>query len=563
MFTKPKWWLSIEHTLYLLNTSIATLGVAVLVFLLPAIAHPQRHDANWVMGNSPVSNITFNANGTVMQDTLPVQKFYHRTFVQGGASISDSAGNLQFFTNGYYVFDKNGEVMQNGSGLNPTWFTVTEWKGLNPIIQCVLILPQPGNPSVYYIFHHTLDDTCGNYIRDRYCTLYYSTVDMKANSGLGSVVVKNKVLMQGNELAAGQLAACRHANGRDWWVIKNGYVDPIYHKFMLTDSGISYQGSQTIGSGFWHLRFGGTSVFSQDGTKFASGREYSWVSLMDFNRCTGEFSNPDSIFAYSSAHSAPSSMFDSATFAFSVAFSPSGRYLYANAASEVYQYDLQATNIQGSEVLLAASDSIYAVMQLAPNGKLYISRYQVFNSNQIAVIHHPDSAGVKCQFQSDGITLPKYAGGMPNFPNFRLGASPIYQMGDAGPNRTICRDSTTQLGSAQKVNELLYTWRSTDPNAYISDVHHHHPTVSTTADEALFIVDVVDTVSRLTCLERSDTVVVKTYTCYPNQLNIPTIIKSGSHPYLVIPNLPANTAIAVYNAAGQLMYESANYQNQW
>ncbi|MBL7778764.1 MAG: hypothetical protein JNK66_10800, partial [Chitinophagales bacterium] len=159
--------------------------------------------------------------------------------------------------------------------------------------------------------------------------------------------------------------------------------------------------------------------------------------------------------------------------------------------------------------------------------------------------------------------MPKYAGGMPNFPNFRLGASPIYQMPEAGANRTVCKDSTTQLGSAQKVNELLYTWRSTDPNAYISDVHHHHPTVSTTADEALFIVDVVDTVSRLTCLERSDTVVVKTYTCYPNQLNIPTIIKSGSHPYLVIPNLPANTAIAVYNAAGQLMYESANYQNQW
>ncbi|MBL7779558.1 MAG: T9SS type A sorting domain-containing protein, partial [Chitinophagales bacterium] len=93
--------------------------------------------------------------------------------------------------------------------------------------------------------------------------------------------------------------------------------------------------------------------------------------------------------------------------------------------------------------------------------------------------------------------------------------------------------------------------------------HHHHPTVSTTADEALFIVDVVDTVSRLTCLERSDTVVVKTYTCYPNQLNIPTIIKSGVQPYLIIPNLPANTAVQVYNAAGQLMYESNSYQNNW
>ncbi|NNM15611.1 MAG: hypothetical protein HKO56_03045, partial [Bacteroidia bacterium] len=44
-------------------------------------------------------------------------------FRQTHANISDSSGNLLFFTNGYYIADANGDTMLNGTGINPSTFT--------------------------------------------------------------------------------------------------------------------------------------------------------------------------------------------------------------------------------------------------------------------------------------------------------------------------------------------------------------------------------------------------------------------------------------------------------
>src|SRR5688572_759904 len=65
---------------------------------------------------------------------------------EGCTSISDAPGNLVLYTNGINVIDANHGNMANGFGLN----------GHQSTTQAALVVKQPGNSSIYYIF--TQDD---------------------------------------------------------------------------------------------------------------------------------------------------------------------------------------------------------------------------------------------------------------------------------------------------------------------------------------------------------------------------------------------------------------------
>ena len=70
------------------------------------------------------------------------------------------------------------------------------------------------SPNIYYLFHGTIDNTAdytANY-------LYLTTIDMNLNSGKGQVTSKNVIKIQ-DTLNSGRITACKHGNGRDWWII--------------------------------------------------------------------------------------------------------------------------------------------------------------------------------------------------------------------------------------------------------------------------------------------------------------------------------------------------------
>ena len=57
----------------------------------------------------------------------------------------------------------------------------------------------------------------------------YSIVDVSQNSGAGGYVVMNQVLIT-DTLLYGHLSACRHANGRDWWIITHELFSNRFYK---------------------------------------------------------------------------------------------------------------------------------------------------------------------------------------------------------------------------------------------------------------------------------------------------------------------------------------------
>ena len=175
----------------------------------------------WLMGydccdalDNPM-NFEFSSGSLVI---TPVPRKMNLSETVG--QICDRNGNLLFYSNGVYVSTSLDDTMQNGSGLNPSFFTTAHTRlGLTQP-QANLVIPDPGDSMRYYLFHKTIDDP------DTYAShhFYYSIIDMSYNNGLGAVTQKNVVLLN-DSLITGRITACKHANGRDWWVFT-----PQFHR---------------------------------------------------------------------------------------------------------------------------------------------------------------------------------------------------------------------------------------------------------------------------------------------------------------------------------------------
>ena len=202
-------------------------------------------------------------------------------------SICDSAGQLLFYggtpnTSLWpqtivqelgLLFNKNNLLMENGDTLvGGAWY------------QEMVIVPWPNHPGLFYIFHVGITSTTDP-------GLYYSMVDLSYNGGLGKVIQKN-VQLQNFPVNDG-LAAVKHGNGRDWWVVHKRYEPNVFtdefYLYLVTASGVQPQPIQFTGrpSKNNNLRI----KFSPSGNKMAVHEAGNNLDIYDFDRCTGVLSN--------------------------------------------------------------------------------------------------------------------------------------------------------------------------------------------------------------------------------------------------------------------------------
>src|SRR5210317_296926 len=96
---------------------------------------------------------------------------------EGCTSMSDKSGNLLFYTDGSYVWNKVHKVMKSGSGL----------LGDRSSTQSAIIVPKPEDDNIYYVF--TVGSNRSN------TGLHYSVIDMSKENGLGEVIERNARLL--------------------------------------------------------------------------------------------------------------------------------------------------------------------------------------------------------------------------------------------------------------------------------------------------------------------------------------------------------------------------------
>lgn len=384
------------------------LSLLISLLVITIYSYSQLHGEQWVIGGSDPTTIDFR-NNNIALDSIYRDVYFFLT----SACISDEKGDLLYFSNGINLYDKHGDILENGDSLNPCPYTEQNQDGL-AIQQAALFLPQPGNSRYYYLFHFS-NDTLGN---ARPGTLYYSVIDKEGNRGLGEVIKKNVVFAKG-KFRGGGMTACKHANGRDWWIVMGASVKNDFYRFLLTPDSLLGPYIQTIGPNYPLPFDNAYSKFSQNGSKFSTGTYEGYVLVMDFDRCIGEFSNPITIF-----NNASNDTLNPLTGSTGVEFSPSGQYIYVSDRVDLHQYDLWSSNIQDSVDIYIVDTSYPAqvhYLQLAPNGKLYVSCWGG-GYKFIHVINRPDEKSDSCNFVYGGQpTLSWNSYSFSNMVNYKLG----------------------------------------------------------------------------------------------------------------------------------------------
>ena len=346
-----------------------------LIFFLTCMCNAQvGPGSNWYFGQNCGITFTTNPPTAVSGGALSTQ--------EGCSTISDNAGNLLFYTDGSTVYTKNHQVMANGTGLNGNASTA----------QSGVIVQQPNNPGIYYVFTMGVSNV-GN--------LCYSIVDMSLAAGMGSVTVKN-TYVYGPCLE--KLTAVKHSNNSDIWVVlhENG-PSTNYRAYQLTSVGLNTTAVISNCGGQANAQSVGYLKFSPDGMKLASAYYGGAIcELYDFNRTTGAITNAIPLTTPTSGN-------------YGVEFSPDGTKLYCSSSqNRISQWSICA----GSATAIAATLYTTAAtfnwaMQLAPDGKIYVSR---FTTGALGVIHNPNVAGSGCNYVDQSFTVTGQARlGLPNY----------------------------------------------------------------------------------------------------------------------------------------------------
>lgn len=300
--------------------------------------------------------------------------------LEGTTVVTDTTGRLQFWTDSGNVYNREGNVMPNGSGLmgNPS------------AVQTVASFPAVGRPGVYFVVTTNANHTNGQ--------LRWSEVDMSLEGGLGDVTVKNQALgAAGTAFEA--LTAVPNADGTGFWAITttSGTTDVLAYEFdsagPVTGTAVPSTLSAPNGglNGFATLNVSPDQsqvvlLSSASNTVGSATR----VTLLDINAITGQLTEV-------AAWQTPTGPGTGAT-GYAADFSPSGDHVYVSklhgdtsGGGQLFRYDIATSSdpvdIAASVEQLGTTGTKGGQVRRGPDGRMYIANG---DTATLGVVHAPD-----------------------------------------------------------------------------------------------------------------------------------------------------------------------------
>ncbi len=425
---------------------------------------------NWFFGGN--AGVSFTTGTAVAIENGKVNT------TEGSASISDASGNLLFYTDGIRVWNKNHQVMPNGTGLN----------GDPSSTSSGLIVPSPGNSNIYYVF--TVDEPHHDETAATNHGLNFSVVDMSLSGGDGEVIATQKNIplitynpsnSQENKYKCSEkITAVRSGDCSSFWVITH-FTNKFY-SFKVSSTGVN--GTPVVSnspvsvpvSGYRRNAIGYIKS-SPDGSKLAvahsnfatstGGSAPGGVFLYDFDITTGVVSNELEVYPRNKGNNP-----------YGVEFSRSGDRLYTTVNdpsfnSSLVQFDLTSPNIISTEAVINTSTQYaHGALQLGPDGKIYRALYN-FNQGSgpfLGVINDPEEIGTAANYVEQGVALNIPTTGVNELS--RIGLPPFIQSlfaekvdiinNDNDPTLvtntlSLCENETFTL-AAEDIVGATYTW---------------------------------------------------------------------------------------------------------
>ncbi|MBB1140097.1 hypothetical protein [Myroides sp. WP-1] len=354
---------------------------SMLLIMLSFNVFAQKETYNWFYGSG--QGITWNRtqtfngspidapNTTVALTGIPTRyesqsvrpQLYPMSTREGVFSLSDSQGNLLFYSNGSIIYNANHDIMENA----------TELEGHSSSAQSGIIVPFPGNKNKYVAISIGISGEN---------KLAYNILDIEANNGLGKLELpKNRQFELPQGVAKSSfvesLAATKHANGVDYWIISisRAGIDSKMVAWLLTKDGVlnSPITSPIPDNALVPDRPGyGCFKISPNGKYFAL------VENLAFNLYWGEFNNKTGKFSNTNNYRA---IANKSITSYGGEFSPDGNYLYVSAADAenkiAYVFDFNEL-LLGNTVILktyAAPTNNYfsGAIQLGPDLRMYMT----------------------------------------------------------------------------------------------------------------------------------------------------------------------------------------------
>lgn len=340
--------------------ALTILCYSLLAVTQLVLAQSARQADNWHFGSG--ISISFVAGQPTLTPPSSMITF------EGASSLSDTMGNLLFYSNGGgrppgnggpdgtdqdygTIWNRNHEVMYDMRGEEGGGFSAR---------QSALAMPAPGNnPDLYYLF--TMEETefdIGGSVpgQPEGRGLSYFTIDMNLNGGLGGVVLADqRVQVPAYE----GLDATPMAGGEGYWVACHNSVDGTGGRLFITpvtESGVGTPVAFSPENGV-----SGRIKFSPDGTMvYLQGTVYA------FNNVSGEVGNSMATFTALSDNNAT--------------FTPDSRFIYGIQpvgvlSNVVVRHDLVTGEILPVEPLEipGSGDAVLVngAFQIGPNGNIY------------------------------------------------------------------------------------------------------------------------------------------------------------------------------------------------
>ena len=430
--------------------------VSLIVLTLPVLAPAQKNDCLWPLGLGPGWS-DFNFFFDFNTDPPSISKTRKDSMSTGvfAASYCNDAGEILAYSNGLWVLNKHGQLIENAFGLNPT-LAQGQTQGSYLGNDSGFFIAQPGDSNIIHLIHldygyHPAGISPYRYVGRH---LLRTTIDLAANNGAGKAIVTNQLLLDGVLMTA---AAVRHANGRDWWIMCSDADENRHYRFLLDPTGFEGPYTQEIGTkpnpvGRNNSGFGNT--FSPNGRYYVDNNSYFGFSVFEFDRCTGLLGSekrvnwPDEV---------PPAQVELDNWQYrpggGIVFSPDERLLYVTATYDLspwqgvpfgqmpflFQFEMAASDLYATIDTINPIDTLkfypYGLesevmygAETGPDGRIYV----VHSGNAFCTVQYPNVRGKGCGFRYYNPNFQNVIGqAMMVLPNYRLG--PL----DDGPCDTL------------------------------------------------------------------------------------------------------------------------------